>query len=622
MHYSNRWGGSFEIQHDAPAEDQQSSNMQFDPPTPRRRKELVETQLGWLLSQRQYRKKNKENCAEFCVSVCKMKCLRRVLLAALIAIVVTGISMIVVRRMRMTNREEPAPKTDNYTVALSVALQFFNAQKSGHLTKSNALPWRGDSGLQDGSELSDLKGGLVGGYYDSGNNMKFHFPMAFSMTLLSWSVAEYGPKYKAIGEYNHIKDIIKWGIDYLLLTFNSSAPSISKMYSQVGISQRNSTSPDDGYCWQRPEDINYPRPVQTSTSAPDLAGEVAAALAAASLVFKEENAYSKRLVHAAKTAYRFAQETVNKAPYSTGNQMIAQFYNSTGYWDEYIWASAWLFYATGNYSYLAFVTDPNIYKNANADLKKPGFRVFSWDNKLPGAILLLSRLRIFLNPGYPLEDMLGRFHADTSKNMCSYLRQFRVFNWTKGGLIQLNHGKPRQLQYAANAAFLASVYADYMKESRVPGWHCGSFYFNISSLRSFAASQVNYILGANPKNISYLVGFGNKFPKNVHHRGASTPHDGHKYPCTGGWKWRDSEAPNPNVITGAMVSGPDKYDHFFDTRTDGDYTEPTLAGNAGLVAALVALAKSNGSEGIDKNAIFSSVQPFFLNSPPPSAWKP
>lgn len=200
----------------------------------------------------------------------------------------------------------------------------------------------------------------------------------------------------------------------------------------MGVSQRNSTNPDDGYCWQRPEDINYPRPVQTSTSAPDLGGEVAAALAAASLVFKEENAYSNRLVDAAKTAYRFATETVNKAPYSTGNQLIAQFYNSSGYWDEFIWASAWLYYATGNYSYLAFATDPSIYKNANTNLEKPDFRVFSWDNKLPGAILLLSRLRIFLNPGYPFEDTLGRFHADTSNNMCSYLRQLRVFKWTKG----------------------------------------------------------------------------------------------------------------------------------------------------------------------------------------------
>lgn len=127
MHYSNRWGGSFEIQRDAPAEDEQSSNTQFDPPTPLLRKELDETQLGWLLAQREYKKKNKDKCAEFGVFVCKMKCLQWMLLAALITIVVIGISMIVVRRL--AKHEEPAPMPDKYTVALSVALKFFDAQK-------------------------------------------------------------------------------------------------------------------------------------------------------------------------------------------------------------------------------------------------------------------------------------------------------------------------------------------------------------------------------------------------------------------------------------------------------------------------------------------------------------
>lgn len=87
--------------------------------------------------------------------------------------------------------------------------------------------------MKDGSELSDVKGGLVGGYYDGGDNIKYHFPMAFSMTLLSWSVIEYSHKYKAIGEYNHVRDIIRWGTDYLLKTFNSSASSVDHIYTQV-----------------------------------------------------------------------------------------------------------------------------------------------------------------------------------------------------------------------------------------------------------------------------------------------------------------------------------------------------------------------------------------------------
>lgn len=101
------------------------------------------------------------------------------------------------------------------------------------MPKNKRIPWRGNSGLKDGSDLSDVKGGLVGGYYDAGDNIKFHFPMAFSMSMLSWSVIEYSHKYKAIGEYDHVRDIIKWGTDYLLLTFNSSATTIDKIYSQV-----------------------------------------------------------------------------------------------------------------------------------------------------------------------------------------------------------------------------------------------------------------------------------------------------------------------------------------------------------------------------------------------------
>lgn len=96
-----------------------------------------------------------------------------------------------------------------------------------------SIGWRGNSGLTDGLNDTTVKGGLVGGYYDSGVNVKYHFPMAFAMTMLSWSVIEYRHKYENIGEYNHVRDLIKWGTDYLLLTFNSSATKIDKIYCQV-----------------------------------------------------------------------------------------------------------------------------------------------------------------------------------------------------------------------------------------------------------------------------------------------------------------------------------------------------------------------------------------------------
>lgn len=122
--------------------------------------------------------------------------------------------------------------------------------------------------------------------------------------------------------------------------------------------------------------------------------------------------------------------------------------------------------------------------------------------------------------------------------------------------------------------------------------------------------------------MSYVVGYGSKYPRHVHHRGASIPRDKTKYSCTGGWRWRDASTPNPNTIAGAMVGGPDRFDKFKDVRTNYSYTEPTVVGNAGLVAALVSLTTSGGV-GVDKNTIFSAVPPLYPTSPPPPPpWKP
>nr|GLL18013.1 endoglucanase 12 [Ipomoea trifida] len=582
------------------------------------RPDLDETQKGWLLGPPPERKKKKY--VDLGCVVCSKKAFKYTVWGIVVAFFVLALPTIIA--ISLPKRHPRPPPPDNYSVALHKALLFFNAQKSGKLPKNNGIPWRRDSGLDDGSKLTDVKGGLIGGYYDAGDNTKFHFPMSFAMTMLSWSVIEYEHKFQAAGEYDHVRDLIRWGTDYLLRTFNSSASTIDKIYSQVGGSTNGSKTPDDHYCWQRPEDMAYPRPVQTAVSAPDLAGEMAAALAAASIVFRDHAVYSAKLAKGAETVYAFARDRGKRTAYSRGNPYIEPYYNSTGYFDEHMWSAVWLYYATGNNSYISLATNPEIAKNANALVVIPDLSVFSWDNKLPGAMLLLTRLRIVLNPGYPSEEMLQSYHNVTTLTMCSYLQRFHVFNFTKGGLIQLNHGQGQPLQYVVNAAFLASLFSDYMELIDVPGMNCGPYFIPTDVLRGFAISQINYILGENPLKFSYVVGYGSRFPRHVHHRGASTPNNKTKYSCTGGWKWRDTKKPNPNNITGAMVGGPNRFDQFQDSRTSFAFTEPTLAGNAGLVAALVSLT-TTGRSGVDMNAIFSNIPPLYAPAPPPPPpWKP
>lgn len=110
---------------------------------------------------------------------------------------------------------------------------------AGKLPKHNNVSWRGNSCLNDGKGDNSVASAgikdLVGGYYDAGDAIKFNFPASFAMTMLSWSVIEYSAKYEAAGELNHVKEIIKWGTDYFLKCFNSTADQINTLVSQVNM---------------------------------------------------------------------------------------------------------------------------------------------------------------------------------------------------------------------------------------------------------------------------------------------------------------------------------------------------------------------------------------------------
>ncbi|XP_072975350.1 endoglucanase 9 [Typha angustifolia] len=617
MYGRDPWGGPLEISHaDSATDDDRSRNLDLDRAALSRT--LDETQQSWLLAGPGDQGNKKKKYVDLGCLMVSRKLFLWVVISVVAAAALSGFITLIVKTIPRHHRPPPPP--DNYTLALHKALMFFNAQKSGRLPRHNNVSWRGNSGMKDGFSDPSYGRSLVGGFYDAGDAIKFNFPQSFAMTLLSWSVIEYSAKYEAAGELGHVKELIKWGADYLLKTFNSSADTIDRIAAQVGTgSTSGGTTANDHYCWMRPEDIDYPRQVSVCHGCSDLAAEMAAALAAASIVFKDNKSYSQKLVHGATAVFKFSRD--QRGRYSAGGSDASSFYNSTSYWDEFVWGGAWMYLATGNSSYLHLATHPVLAKHAGAFWGGPDYGVFSWDNKLAGAQVLLSRLRLFLSPGYPYEEMLSTFHNQTSIIMCSYLPIFTSFNRTKGGLIQLNHGRPQPLQYVVNAAFLASLYSDYLDAADTPGWYCGPNFYSTDVLRDFARTQIDYVLGKNPRKMSYVVGFGNHFPKHVHHRGASIPKNGVKYSCKGGWKWRDTKKPNPNTIVGAMVAGPDRHDGFRDVRTNYNYTEPTLAGNAGLVAALVAL--SGEGRGVDKNTMFSAVPPMFPSPPPPPApWKP
>lgn len=84
-----------------------------------------------------------------------------------------------------------------------------------------------------------------------------------------------------------------------------------------------------------------------------------------------------------------------------------------------------------------------------------------------------------------------------------------------------------------------------------------------------------------------MAGFGRTPPLQVHHRSASivSIHDDPtQVGCGQGFvDWYSKDQPNPNVLIGAIVGGPDNADGFADLRNISSQTEPTTYVNAAFV---------------------------------------
>lgn len=189
------------------------------------------------------------------------------------------------------------------------------------------------------------------------------------------------------------------------------------------------------------------------------------------------------------------------------------------------------------------------------------------------------------------------------------------FNNESGGLFYKE--SESNLQYVTSTAFLLLTYAKYLSSSG-GSTTCGAATVTAANLVSLAKKQVlirkeiteqvsvtaeslihtlcmqvDYILGQNPMKMSYMVGFGDRYPLHVHHRGSSLPSI-HAHPnhisCNDGFSYLYSSSANPNVLVGAVVGGPDHNDGFADDRNNYQQSEPATYINAPFVGALAFFA--------------------------------
>ncbi|OVA02617.1 Glycoside hydrolase [Macleaya cordata] len=459
----------------------------------------------------------------------------------------------------------------NYKDALTKSILFFEGQRSGKLPSNQRVTWRKDSGLSDGSAMNV---DLVGGYYDAGDNVKFGFPMAFTTTMLSWSVLEFGGLMK--GELQNARVAIRWATDYLL----KATAHPGTIYVQVGEANK------DHSCWERPEDMDTPRSVlkiDKNNPGSDVAGETAAALAAASLVFRKcDPSYSKILVKRAALVFAFADKY--RGAYSNGlKKYVCPFYCSySGYQDELLWAAAWLQKATKKPTYLNYIQTNGASLGAD-----DSDNIFGWDNKHVGARILLSKAFLVQKV-----QSLSYFKGHADNFICSLIPGSSQY--TPGGL--LYKMSDSNMQYVTSSSFLLLTYAKYLTSAHKVVT-CGGTTVTPKKIRSIARKQVDYLLGDNPMKMSYMVGYGSRYPQRIHHRGSSLPSiSSHpaKIQCTAGFSFLNTKSSNPNLHVGAVVGGPDQHDRFPDVRTDYEQSEPSTYMNAPLVGSLAYLAHSFG----------------------------
>lgn len=448
---------------------------------------------------------------------------------------------------------------------------FFEGQRSGVLPHFQRMTWRDNSGLSDGWTYNV---DLTGGYYDAGDNVKFGFPMAFTTTMLAWSVIEFGDSMPP-AELRNSMVAIRWATDYLLKTV-SQLPN--RIFVQVG-------DPNiDHNCWERPEDMDTARTVyavDAPNPASEVAGETAAALAASSMAFRSyEPGYSETLIRNAVKAFEYADS--NRGAYSDNSNIrdgVCPFYcDFDGYQDELLWGAAWLRRATQDGSFLDYIQNNGKTLGAEDNINE-----FGWDNKHAGLNVLVSKEVIEGNM-----YNLASYKASADSFMCSLVPESSSshIEYTPGGLIYKPGGS--NLQHSTTITFLILVYTNYLARTSQT-LNCGNINVSPTWLRQQAKKQVDYILGDNPMGMSYMVGYGDRYPQRIHHRGSSLP-SVKDHPqviaCNEGSVYFNSSNSNPNVLVGAIVGGPGEDDVYEDNREDFRKSEPTTYINAPFVGVL------------------------------------
>mgnify|MGYP000214074628 FL=1 len=491
----------------------------------------------------------------------------------------------------------------DFARALQYSIYFYDANMCGTgVSENNRYAWRGDCHTYDaqvplkpmednvGTNLSqsfidkyasvlDPDGDgyvdVAGGFHDAGDHVKFGMPENYAASTVGWGYYEFRDAYVKTGQDDHVETILRYFNDYLMkCTFLDDNGEVVAHCYQVGDGDI-----DHAY-WNSPEVDKMARPAFFLTGdkpQTDYVASAAASLAINYLNFKDtDEEYAEKSLKYATALFDFAMS--HEKELSDNGDGPKAYYNSSKWEDDYCWAAAWLYKITGDHKYLEEIFP-------NYDYYAAPCYVYCWNDMWGGVQCILGEISMdkpakegeHVYPDFieefkvaagksPYEEM--NCWASVAKAVDTYMTG-GVGTITPAGYFWLNTwGSAR---YNTAAQLIALVYDKYNNNG--PGKYS-----------EWAKGQMEYLMGKNPMERSYIVGYNENSVKYPHHRAAS-----------GLTKCEDPD-PHRYVLYGALAGGPDADDKHNDITSDWIYNEVTIDYNAAFVGASAGLYEFFGTD--------------------------
>jgi len=481
----------------------------------------------------------------------------------------------------------------NYAKALQYSQFFYDANMCGTgVDENNLYNWRSDCHVYDAelpldstnTNMSDSfisknkkyldpdgdgKVDVSGGFHDAGDHVKFGMPEAYSASTVGWGFYEFREQYEATGQDTHTKTILRYFNDYFMrCTFLDDSGKVVAFCYQVGDGDI-----DHAY-WNAPEvDEMFRRGWFATDELPstDCVSAAAASLAVNYLNFKDEDPeYAAENLKYAKALFEFA-ERIDPSKRKCNDDGPKGYYASSKWQDDYCWAAAWLFLATEDEHYL-----DEIWKFY--DYYAPSCWTHCWNDVWAGTACLLGEIDDkYDKDSQVFEDKYRKAANKSPYETIDFWSEIAklIDNWMTGKVPKITPGGYSFLnqwgsaRYNTATQFVALVYDKHHgdKPSKYGEW---------------AKSQMDYLMGDNPINTCYIVGYSDISVKYPHHRAAS------------GLSKCEDPGPHKYVLYGALVGGPGANDEHIDVTSDYIYNEVTIDYNAAFVGACAGLYRYFG----------------------------